>query len=168
MFGFGYAMVPIYNVFCDITGLNGKTGSISAEAVTERGVDETRMISVGFDTNVRSLPWEFSPLQKKVELSPGQIGEARFVVENKSKQPMVGRAIPSVAPTQAAVYFNKTECFCFTEQTLMPGERQEVWVKFVVDKNMPGRFSALTLSYTFFNITDKVAVDKVSAGTTKI
>ena len=168
MFGFGYALVPIYNVFCDITGLNGKTGTLSLDAASDLDVDEGRVISVGFDTNVRSLPWEFKALQNKVEVSPGKIGEARFVVENKSAEVVVGRAIPSVAPTQAAVYFNKTECFCFTEQTLMPGERMEVLVKFVVDTKMPRRFSAVTLSYTFFDITDKVAAKEQTANRTKI
>ncbi len=168
MFGFGYAMVPLYNVFCDITGLNGKTGSISIDTAATLDVDPNRVIAVGFDTNTRSLPWEFRPLQEKVEVSPGQLGEARFVIENQSTRPMVGRAIPSVAPTQAAVYFNKTECFCFTEQTLLPGERLEVLVRFVVDTKMPQRFSALTLSYTFFDITDKVAIRAAATENAKI
>lgn len=157
MFGFGYALVPIYDVFCEITGLNGKTGSLSADAAETLSKDKNRIITVGFDTNVHSLPWEFSALQQKVSVNPGEIGEAVFVVENKSARTIVGKAIPSVAPTQASVYFNKTDCFCFTEQTLAPGESMEMVVRFVVDVGMPRRFSALTLSYTFFDITDKVA-----------
>ncbi|NKB36309.1 MAG: cytochrome c oxidase assembly protein [Gammaproteobacteria bacterium] len=161
MFGFGYALVPLYNVFCDLTGLNGKTGVVSSEVAEKMEVDMTRVVTVAFDTNIREIPWEFEALEKKVSVRPGEMGEATFVVTNKSDRKVIGRAIPSVAPTQASVFFSKTECFCFDEQLMEPGERREMKVRFVVDVDLPQRYSALTLSYTFFAIPNqgKVAVE---------
>lgn len=152
MFGFGYAMVPLYNVFCELTGLNGKTGRISQAESEQSTVDMSREVTVGFDTNIRELPWEFKAQQRKVVVHPGEMGEASFLVENKSGHDIIGRAIPSVAPTQASVYFNKTECFCFSEQLLKAGETKEMKVRFIVDPKIPDRFGALTLSYTFLAI----------------
>lgn len=152
MFGFGYALVPLYNVFCEVTGLNGKTGVVSTELVEQMEADTERVVTVAFDTNIREIPWEFKAIERKVVVHPGELGEATFIVENKSTKRIIGRAIPSVAPTQASVYFSKTECFCFTEQVMEAGERREMKVRFVVNTDLPQRFSALTLSYTFFAI----------------
>lgn len=159
MFGFGYALVPLYNVFCDITGLNGKTGRISVEDSFASDIDPDREVTIAFDTNIRELPWSFKAVERKVRVHPGELGEARFTVVNNSRHDIVGRAIPSVAPTQASVYFNKTECFCFSEQLLKAGETREVVVRFIVDPKLPRRFGALTLSYTFFAVpgSDRVA-----------
>ncbi len=159
MFGFGYLLVPIYNVFCDLTGLNGKTGTISATEVDPDGIDRSRMIAVEFDTNLRQLPWDFEVVDRKVRVHPGEIGEAVFRVRNNADHEIVGRAIPSVAPTQAAIYFDKTECFCFDEQRVKPGEEVEMVVKFVVNTEIPQRFGSLVLSYTFFQVpgSDKTA-----------
>ena len=164
MFGFGYLLVPLYNVFCEVTGLNGKTGEIAIEDVSESDIDVTRNITIEFDTNIRSLPWEFSALERKVNVHPGELGEARFKVVNRSNKAVIGRAIPSVAPSQASVFFNKTECFCFDEQRLEPGETKEMVVKFVVGTNLPKRFGSLVLSYTFFEVpkTENVITDSVS------
>ncbi len=159
MFGFGYALVPLYNVFCEVTGINGKTGRISDEAAGSMTVDSERIVTVAFDTNIREIPWEFKALERKVSVHPGELGEATFVVKNKSGQRITGRAVPSVAPTQASIYFNKTECFCFTEQVLEAGETREMKVRFIIDSKIPKRISALTLSYTFFAIPDP---DKVA------
>ncbi len=158
MFGFGYALVPLYNVFCDVTGFNGKTGRIADNEALVMETDASRIVTVAFDTNIRELPWEFKALERKVSVHPGELGEATFLVENKSGRRIVGRAIPSVAPTVAAAYFSKTECFCFTEQVLEAGETKEIEVKFVVDTKIPERFSALTLSYTFFAIPNQEEV----------
>ncbi len=158
MFGFGYALVPMYDLFCDITGLNGKTGQITVAEGLESGLDESRQVTVTFDTNTRQLPWEFTSQQRKVTVNPGELGEASFLVENKSDRDIVGRAIPSVAPTQAAVYFNKTECFCFSEQLLKAGESREMKVRFIVDPELPSRIGTLTLSYTFFALPGSEAV----------
>jgi cytochrome c oxidase assembly protein subunit 11 len=162
MFGFGYALVPLYNVFCEVTGINGKTGTISSVEAEQMTVDDNRLVTVSFDTNIREMPWEFEALERKISVHPGQLNEATFVVRNKSEREIVGRAVPSVAPTQASIYFNKTECFCFTEQTLAAGEPREIKVRFIVDSKMPTRFSTLTLSYTFFAIPEANSVVKVA------
>jgi cytochrome c oxidase assembly protein subunit 11 len=159
MFGFGYALVPLYDVFCEITGLNGKTGVISA-AEAAGVVDSTRKVTVEFDSNVNgALPWRFGPMQKKVQVHPGQLTEVLYFAENTSDRPVVGQAVPSVAPTPASLYFNKTECFCFTQQTLAPGERRVMPVRFIVDPQMPGKYTTLTLSYTFFQAPEQPAQD---------
>lgn len=155
MFGFGYVMVPIYDVLCDITGLNGKTGEISqSEAETNR-VDVDRLVTVEFDTNVNpALPWKFKVAEYKMKVHPGEIAEAVFIVENKSDKSVIGQAVPSVAPAQASLYFNKTECFCFIKQVLGPRERKEMIVRFVVDSKLPEKITTMTLSYTFFRVPD--------------
>jgi cytochrome c oxidase assembly protein subunit 11 len=134
MFGFGFALVPLYDVFCEITGINGKTGRIAAEDALTRQVDENRLVTVEFLASVNSdLPWEFRPLVRKVRVHPGEITEVKYFASNKTGDPVAGQAIPSVAPGQAAKYFNKTECFCFTRQTLGPKEGKEMPLRFVVD-----------------------------------
>ena len=155
MFGFGYALVPLYDVFCDITGLNGKTGTIAVEQVEQMPVDENRVVTVEFDTNVNGdLPWTFTPKDKKLQVSPGEITDTVFIVENNSDRPVYGQAVPSVAPAQASLFFNKTECFCFTQQLLEPGEKKEMLVRFVVDSKLPEKISTMTLSYTYFMAPD--------------
>lgn len=155
MFGFGYALVPIYDVFCDITGLNGKTGELSAAEAAAITPEPGRTVTVEFDTNVNGqLPWAFRPLQQSVQVYPGQLGSAMFVAQNDSGRTVVGQAVPSVAPAKASPYFNKTECFCFTQQTLAPGERREMPIRFVVDPQIPRDVRTLTLSYTFFEVPE--------------
>jgi cytochrome c oxidase assembly protein subunit 11 len=151
MFGFGYALVPLYDVICDITGLNGKTGEITSEAVSKLIVDYDRTVTVQFDTNVNSeLPWQFQAVNKTLVVHPGEVTEAVFIVENISSADVIGQAIPSVTPSRASLYFNKSECFCFTQQTLAAHERKEMVVRFVVEADLPENISTLTLSYTFF------------------
>lgn len=151
MFGFGYALVPLYDVFCELTGLNGKTGEISVSEAGRMTVDTTRLVTVEFDTNVNSqLEWEFRSDLKRMQVHPGQVNEAIFHVRNLADHQIAGRAVPSVAPTKASLYFNKTECFCFSQQVLGPGESRAMPVRFVVDPGMPDSVEVLTLSYTFF------------------
>lgn len=151
MFGFGYALVPLYDVLCDVTGLNGKTGEITANEVSALLVDYDRTITVQFDTTVNSaLPWQFKAVNKKLVVHPGEVTEAVFVAENISSAEVTGQAIPSVAPSQASLFFNKSECFCFSQQTLAAHERKEMIVRFVVEVDLPEKISTLTLSYTFF------------------
>ncbi len=151
MFGFGYALVPLYDVICDVTGLNGKTGEITAESVSELFIDYDRTVIVEFDTNVNSdLPWKFKAAEQKLVVHPGEVTEAVFVTVNTSASEVTGQAVPSVAPAQASLYFNKTECFCFTRQTLAGYEQKEMVVRFVVEADLPKKISTLTLSYTFF------------------
>jgi cytochrome c oxidase assembly protein subunit 11 len=160
MFGFGYALVPLYDVICDVTGLNGKTGEITAASVSELVVDYDRTITVEFDTNVNSdLPWKFKAVDKKLVVHPGEVTEAVFIAVNTSAAEVTGQAVPSVAPAQASLYFNKTECFCFSRQTLAAHEQKEMVVRFVVETDIPKKISTLTLSYTFFVATEEKVVD---------
>ncbi len=159
MFGFGYALVPLYDVFCEVVGINGKTGQITSEEAESAFVDMSRTVTVEFDTNINAeIPWEFEALTHKTSVHPGEVAEVLFIAENKSNRTVVGRAVPSVAPTTASLYFNKTECFCFTEQTLAPGERKEMPVRFVVDSDLPDKIKMMTLSYTFFETLESKQV----------
>jgi len=150
MFGFGFAMVPIYDVFCDVTGINGKTGD-KVTLAENLQVDTSRVIEVEFIASVNeSMPWEFKPMQHSIKVHPGEPTRIAYVAVNKTDHAIVGHAVPSVAPGRAAAYFQKTECFCFTEQKLEAGEEKEMPVIFVVDPELPDDVSQLALSYTFF------------------
>lgn len=150
MFGFGYALVPLYDVLCEITGLNGKTGRLDAETAAAATVDESRLVTVEFVANTNGLPWSFYPVTNKVRVHPGEVIEVDFIAENKAPSPITGQAVPSVSPNEGARYFSKTECFCFTQQTLGPNESKTMPVRFIVSSNLPKQVSTITLSYTFF------------------
>jgi len=155
MFGFGYALVPIYDVFCDITGLNGKTES-EAVAEVKYEVDLTREITLEFITSLNeSAPMEFRTETKKMKIHPGKYYTVNFYAKNKTDKMMVARAIPSVTPGLAAEYLKKTECFCFSEQTFEPNESKTMPVRFVVNPKLPARYKTITLAYTFFDNTEK-------------
>jgi len=157
MFGFGYALVPMYNVVCRVTGLNGRTGDISPAQAAAIAPDPSRTLTVEFDTNVNgALPWAFQPLQRSVQVHPGELSTVLFVAENTSDHTVVGQAVPNVAPAKASPFFNKTECFCFSQQTLAPKERREMPVRFIVDPKVPPEVNTLTLSYTFFEVPDRL------------
>ena len=151
MFAFGYALAPLYRVYCDLTG-RGSNNALSAAAARSATRDEDRLVTVVFDTNTRDIPWSFKAERHKMRVRPGELNEAVFLVRNKSGRNITGRAIPSVSPVQAGIYFSKTECFCFLEQALAPGEDRAMRVRFLVDAGLPERFSSLTLSYTFFGV----------------
>lgn len=149
MFGFGFAMVPLYSVFCDITGLNGKTGGRVAIAATEP--DMNRTVTVQFIASVnQSMPWDFKPAVTSMKVHPGKMYRATFYARNRTDRPMVGQAIPSITPGIAAQHFKKTECFCFTEQRFVAGEGRDMPLLFMVDRELPEEIEELTLSYTFF------------------
>lgn len=151
MFGFGYALVPIYNVFCEVTGLNGKTGRVEASAL-EGVADLSREVTVEFVTSVNgAFALEFVPEVTRMTVHPGGLYEANFVARNLSDRATVGQAVPSVAPNTAASHFNKTECFCFTRQPFEAHESKRMPVRFVVDRDLPGHVRTITLSYTFFD-----------------
>ena len=151
MFGFGYALVPLYNIFCDITGLNGKTSDQAAE-VKAADIDMNRWVTVEFIGSLNdNMPWKFRPAVSKMKVRPGEPSRVNYVAKNVSSNSIIGNAVPSVSPGQAAKYFTKTECFCFTQQELKSGEEKEMPVVFIVDKNIPKRINTVTLSYTFFN-----------------
>jgi cytochrome c oxidase assembly protein subunit 11 len=150
MFGFGFALVPLYDVFCDITGINGKTGGQTTLSETMK-VDTTREIKIEFIATLNeSMPWEFKPVVHSVKVHPGQPHRIEYLAINKTDKTIIGQAVPSVAPGLAAQYFQKTECFCFTEQELKAGEEKRMPVVFVVDPALPDDIHELTLSYTFF------------------
>ncbi len=153
MFGFGYALVPIYDVFCDITGLNGKTGRVEAAEIDASRVDESRTIAVRFIASTNAgLPWSFEAIDKKMEVHPGQVYEAIFRVRSTSENVTLGQAVPSVSPGLAAQYFNKTECFCFTQQELAGLETRDMPVQFVIGTGISEDIEEVTLSYTFFSL----------------
>jgi Cytochrome oxidase assembly factor len=153
MFGFGYALVPLYEVFCKVTGLNGKTGSIRAESVGTQLVDSNRTVMVEFMANVNgTLPWEFKATVRKMRVHPGKLYGTTYYAVNTSKRRIIGQAVPSVAPGMASKFFNKTECFCFTNQPLDAGEGREMPVRFLIDPKLPADISTVTLSYTFFEM----------------
>lgn len=151
MFAFGFALVPIYEVMCQAFGINGKTAGAYGGT---QAVDEQRQVRVQFlATNAAGMSWEFRPQADEVTVHPGASTQMLFVAHNPTGQPMTAQAIPSVAPSKAAAYFHKTECFCFTQQVLQPGERIEMPVRFIVDRDLPADVQHLTLAYTLFDIT---------------
>lgn len=155
MFGFGFAMVPIYDVFCNITGLNGKNKNTTTAAKNvDYAVDESRIVKVQFMGTLNgSTRMDFRPEVFEMEVHPGKIYTTRFYARNPHSQPMVGQAIPSVQPSRASLHFHKTECFCFTQQEFAAREGREMPVSFVIDPGLPKDIETVTLSYTFFDIT---------------
>jgi cytochrome c oxidase assembly protein subunit 11 len=152
MFGFGFALVPLYDVFCDITGINGKTGRIEAEAALSQQVDSDRTVMVEFLSSVHGdLAWEFKPMVRRIRVHPGEVTEVHYLARNRTGEMVSGQAVPSLAPGVAAKYFNKTECFCFTRQTLGPNEEKLMPLRFVVDPELPEDVGTVSLSYTFFH-----------------
>ena len=150
MFGFGFALVPLYDVFCAITGLNGKTAG-QATTVEPMAVDKTRVVTVEFVASLNvNAPWEFAPQVARMVVHPGQYYQTQFHARNLTGQPMVGQAIPSVAPGLAAQHFQKIECFCFVQQPFQPGEARNMPVTFRIDPALPPEVRTVTLSYTFF------------------
>lgn len=158
MFAFGYALVPLYSVICEVTGLNGKTGRVEAQNNT--AVDRSRWVTVEFTGNsMHGLPWAFKPEQKSMRVHPGETTVAYYQARNTTKEAITGQAVPSVAPNKAAAHFKKIECFCFTRQTLAANEVRQMPVQFVVDTNLPQNVNTVTLSYAFFN-ADPVSAKK--------
>lgn len=154
MFGFGFAMVPLYDVFCDITGLNGKTAG-QAAVVTDTTVDRQRTVTVQFVANVNAgSPWSFAPRVATLEVHPGEFYQTSFHARNLSGRPLVGQAIPSVAPGPAARHFQKIECFCFNRQAFEAGEGKDMPLVFRVDPQLDPDVRTITLSYTFFKLDD--------------
>ena len=150
MFCFGFALVPLYDVFCEYTGLNGKTG-VQYVSEEQMQVDTSREIKVEFLANTNDgMPWEFKALTYSVIAHPGEATKVEFLAKNTTDRDIVGRATPSVSPGTAANYFQKTECFCFTEQVLKAGEEKVMPVVFIVDPAIDEDVHEITLSYTFF------------------
>jgi cytochrome c oxidase assembly protein subunit 11 len=149
---FAFALVPLYNVFCDLTGLNGKTEGLPAAVQKTMKVDESRWVTVEFTSSVMpGLAWNFYPTQTSMKVRPGQIMLATFEAKNMTNETVVGQAIPSVSPSQATFHFKKIECFCFERQELKAGESKEMPLRFYVSPDLPKDIRTVTLSYAFFH-----------------
>lgn len=152
MFGFGYGLVPLYNVMCRFTRQNDIG---VADKVQNTQVDMSRSVTVEFDTNTHNLPWQFKAVQTSMRVHPGEMAQAIFEVRNEKNYAVSGQAIASYGPSFVAQYFKKIECFCFTQQTLAAGESRRMPVVFFVDSALPKDVNTITLSYTFFEIEGK-------------
>ncbi|RBW52052.1 cytochrome c oxidase assembly protein [Marinobacter sp. F3R11] len=151
MFAFGFAMVPLYDVFCDITGINGKTSGryVSSDVAV---ADMKRTVKVQFlAQNGPDMPWVFRPVSRSVDVHPGEAITVSFYAENPTGRDMVGQAVPSLSPSEGTLYFHKTECFCFNQQPLAAGENTEMPLVFIVDRDLPSHITKLTLSYTLYD-----------------
>jgi cytochrome c oxidase assembly protein subunit 11 len=160
MFGFGYALVPLYIAICEMTGINVLAlsdklipGASSAQTANTQ-VDKTRTITVEFDANARG-PWDFKPALRSLQVHPGELATVMYEFRNVQDRTMAAQAIPSYAPRQASPHFNKLECFCFNQYTLAPGEKKQWPVAFVIDPKLPKDVTTITLSYTFFEVGGK-------------
>ena len=163
MFGFGYALVPMYRSICDALGINvlslservtSGAGVLNRKASTQ--VDLSRTVTIEFDANARG-PWEFAPAVRSLQVHPGEMTTVMYEFRNTQNRTMAAQAIPSYAPMQAGAHFNKVECFCFNEYILKPGESKQWPVVFYVDAKLPKDVTTITLSYTFFEVAGKVA-----------
>ena len=168
MFGFGYALVPLYKALCQVTGINVVTSkndygvrAYSPNKVGNTQVDYSRKVTVEFDSNSRG-PFNFHPAKNFLEVHPGEMTEIVYEVSNKLDRPVQAQAIPSYAPKSATEFFTKLECFCFQQQTLAAYETRKMPVVFVIDAGLPDDVKTITLSYTFF----EVGVPPVAPGAT--
>ena len=152
-FVFAFSMVPLYRIACEkVFGIKLEQGAAGEARLAGIEEDATRTVTIEFDGTVNSkLPWAFAPEQLTMQVHPGRMYEASYVARNTSDHAIVGNAAPSVAPSVASTYFNKTECFCFTEQLLQAGEERSMPVRFVIDPDLPDYVTTITLSYTFFS-----------------
>jgi cytochrome c oxidase assembly protein subunit 11 len=161
MFGFGYALVPMYRAICEALGINVLTLaderklSWTGKRTINTQVDASRTVTVEFDANARG-PWDFKPAIRSLEVHPGEMSTVMYEFKNIQNRTMAAQAIPSYAPKQASSHFNKLECFCFNEYTLAAGEMKQWPVVFVIDPKLPKDVTTITLSYTFFEVGGKV------------
>lgn len=165
MFGFGFLLVPLYDVFCRVTGLNGKvlnTGPLNEEVRENR----QRQIKVQLlATNNEGMPWQFAPAEHQLTVFPGEMKQTHYTAFNPTADWMVAQAVPSVAPSEAAAYLHKVNCFCFDQQPLNSHERREMPLLFVVAAELPAHISTITLSYTLFDITPEQRAVNVEGDT---
>lgn len=162
-FAFGYALVPLYDVFCQVVGIGTRDQLTRATTATSAGPDLTRTVTVEFVASNPGAAWEFRPVVSSMQIHPGKLYETTYHARNLSGHATVGQAVPSVSPARAARHFQKTECFCFTPQHFEADETKEMPVRFIVDRDLPAGVDRVTLSYAFFD-TDRLAQ---AAGTTK-
>lgn len=156
MFGFGYALVPIYKKICEITGIYNLTQKDdTVKGIGNTQVDKTRLITIEFDANTQG-PWQFRPKVSSMQVHPGELRQIEYEVVNKQPYAMDAQAIPSYAPQQSEQFFKKVECFCFKQQKLGANEVKLMPVVFYIDPSMPKNITTITLSYTFFEIAGAV------------
>ncbi len=152
MFVFGYALVPFYEKFCEVTGINNL---LQPDVLAkENWVDNERWITVEFDANTRGLPWQFKPLQTSARIHPGESVNVMYQISNDSDREINGQAIPSYSPRSLDKYLKKFECFCFSKQVLKPKEIRQMPVQFMIEPNLPKDIDTVTISYTFFELPD--------------
>ncbi|MDE2089423.1 MAG: cytochrome c oxidase assembly protein [Gammaproteobacteria bacterium] len=167
MFAFGFALVPLYKTFCTLTGWNGQTGQITQAQALAKRPDTRRWVTIEFVTNVNeNMPWEFRALKARMQIHPGMLYKVDFYARNLSSRPVVGRAVDSMAPNIAARYLKKTQCFCFSNHLLKPGQQIRMPVQFILDPALPEEINTVTLSYTFFD-TGAAASSVKSASTAR-
>ncbi|EHR6178247.1 TPA: cytochrome c oxidase assembly protein [Vibrio parahaemolyticus] len=153
MFGFGFALVPLYDVMCDALGINGKTSDVAAIQPTGMQPDLSRTIRVEFMAHVNpDMPWEFKPKVISMNVHPGEVVQTEYLAFNESGQRLVGQAVPSVSPGNGAAYFNKIECFCFTQQPLDGKQHAQMPLIFYIEPDLPDSIHTLTLSYTLYKL----------------
>lgn len=155
MFGFGFAMVPMYNALCELTGLNGRDKGMQIVASVQEQPDLSREVTVQFLTVVNGgREWLFKPAVSEMKVHPGQLYTVSFTAENQLDQDVVGQAVPAVTPGKAARHLKKTECFCFNQQPFKAREAKNMPVRFMLDPELPADVHTVTLSYTFFDVTE--------------
>ena len=155
MFAFGFALVPFYKKICEATGIWNLLQPDKVSAINTQ-VDSSRTVTIEFDANLRELPWQFKPERISIKAHPGELVQVNYDIANNTGREIVGQAVPDYAPKVAGQYFRKIECFCFTRQTLAPHEMRRMPVVFVVDPQLPADVHTITLSYTFFEISNGV------------
>lgn len=155
MLGFAFALVPLYQIFCEVTGINGKTYSREvSDAPTDLRVSE-REVTIQFLAQVnRGMPWEFRPMDHQLKVRLGEVTLTSYYARNHANQAITGQAVPSISPGYAASYLHKIECFCFTQQHLEAGEDQQMAVRFYIDEELPLEIKTLTLSYSLFKVPE--------------
>ncbi|WP_210473586.1 cytochrome c oxidase assembly protein [Vibrio crassostreae] len=163
MFGFGFALVPLYDVMCEALGINGKTNTVSAVQPQGMQPDYSRTIRVEFMSHIKpDMPWTFSPEVRVLDVHPGEVVQTNYIAKNLSGASLVGQAVPSVSPGMGATYFNKMECFCFNQQPLDGFKSADMGLIFYIEPDIPDSIHTLTLSYTLFNITSEVVGESSS------
>ncbi len=154
MFGFGFALVPLYDVFCRVTGINGKVDLTPAEFL--QSSQSNRLLKIQFiAVNNESMPWQFKPSSYSMKVKLGKTYQTSYQAANLTANNMVAQAVPSVSPSEAAQYLQKVDCFCFNRQPLKAGEEKKMGLAFNIDPKMPEYIKTITLSYTLFDITDE-------------
>ena len=164
MFGFGFALVPLYDVLCAVTGFNGKTAGqyVASDPMT---VVEDRLVTIQFLANNNGdMSWAFRPAVRSMTVHPGEMNSATFYVKNGTGRTMTAQAVPSVTPFHAVEYLHKTECFCFEQQTLAAGESLHMPLRFIIDSELPENVTRMTLSYTLYDVTPDLAFNANSYG----